>query len=130
MGEKDKRRYAYGGFPPTGKLYIQQDSYLICDDLDEELATIPTSMLKQKMRNIDSLLDASSVFYGTFGTFYVNKQEELIMHRYEIVQERATLTIIADSMKIREDSLIVFEQGKEIRAIVNSKDIKYILRIE
>lgn len=72
MGEKDKRRYAYGGFPPTGKLYIQQDSYLICDDLVEELATIPTSMLKQKMRNIDSLLDASSVFYGTFGTFNVN----------------------------------------------------------
>lgn len=72
MGEKDKRRYAYGGFPPTGELYIQQDSYLICDDLVEELATIPTSMLKQKMRNIDSLLDASSVFYGTFGTFNVN----------------------------------------------------------
>ena len=72
MGEKDKRRYAYGGFPPTGKLYIQQDSYLICDDMVEELATIPTSMLKQKMRNIDNLLDASSVFYGTFGTFNVN----------------------------------------------------------
>ena len=71
MGEKDKRRYTYGGFPPTGKLYIQQDSCLICDDLVEELATIPTSMLKQKMRNIDSLLDASSVFYGTFGTFNV-----------------------------------------------------------
>ena len=52
------------------------------------------------------------------------------MHRYEIVQERVTLTIIADSMKIREDNLIVFEHGKEIRAIVNSKDIKYILRIE
>lgn len=52
------------------------------------------------------------------------------MHRYEIVQERVTLTIIADSMKIREDNLIVFEQGKEIRAIFNSKDIKYILRIE
>lgn len=52
------------------------------------------------------------------------------MHRYEIVQERVTLTIIADSMKIREDNLIVFEQGKEIRAIVNGKDIKYILRIE
>lgn len=52
------------------------------------------------------------------------------MHRYEIVQERLTLTIIADSMKIREDNLIVFEQGKEIRAIVNSEDIKYILRIE
>lgn len=59
-----------------------------------------------------------------------NKQEVLIMHRYEIVQERVTLTITADSMKIREDNLIVFEQGKEIRAIVNSKDIKYILRIE
>lgn len=72
MGEKDKRSYAYGGFPPTGKLYIQQDSYLICDDMVEELATIPTSMLKQKMRNIDNLLDASSVFYGTFGTFNVN----------------------------------------------------------
>ena len=72
MGEKDKRRYTYGGFPPTGKLYIQQDSCLICDDLAEELATIPTSMLKQKMRNIDNLLDASSVFYGTFGTFNVN----------------------------------------------------------
>lgn len=72
MGEKDKRRYAYGGFPPTGQLYIQQDSYLICDDLVEELATIPTSMLKQKMRNIDNLLDASAVFYGTFGTFNVN----------------------------------------------------------
>lgn len=52
------------------------------------------------------------------------------MHRYEIVQERATLTTIADSMKIREDNLIIFEQGKEIRVIVNSKDIKYILRIE
>ena len=72
MGEKDKRRYAYGGFPPTGKLYIQQDSYLICDDMVEELATIPTSMLKQKMRNIDNLLNASEVFYGTFGTFNVN----------------------------------------------------------
>lgn len=72
MGEKDKRRYAYGGFPPTGKLYIQQDSCLICDDIVEELATIPTSILKQKMRNIDNLLDASSVFYGTFGTFNVN----------------------------------------------------------
>ncbi|MGO5421833.1 hypothetical protein [Mediterraneibacter faecis] len=72
MGEKDKRRYAYGGFPPTGKLYIQQDSCLICDDMVEELATIPTSMLKQKMINIDNLLDASAVFYGTFGTFNVN----------------------------------------------------------
>ena len=72
MGVKDKRRYVCGGFPPVGNFYIQQDSYLICDDLVEELATIPTSMLKQKMRNIDNLLDASTVFYGTFGTFNVN----------------------------------------------------------
>lgn len=72
MGEKDERRYAYGGFPTAWNLCIQQDSDLICDDLVEELATIPTSMLKQKMRNIDNLLDASSVFYGTFGTFNIN----------------------------------------------------------
>lgn len=72
MGVKGKRRYVCGGFPPVGNFYIQQDSYLICDDLVEELATIPTSMLKQKMRNIDNLLDASTVFYGTFGTFNVN----------------------------------------------------------
>lgn len=72
MGVKGKRRYVCGGFPPVGNFYIQQDSYLICDDLVEELATIPTSMLKQKMRNIDNLLDASKVFYGTFGTFNVN----------------------------------------------------------
>ena len=52
MGVKDKRRYVCGGFPPVGNFYIQQDSDLICDDLIEELATIPTSMLKQKMRNI------------------------------------------------------------------------------
>lgn len=54
------------------------------------------------------------------------------MHRYEIeiVQERVTLTITADSMKIREDNLIVFEQDEDIKAIVNGKDIKYILRIE
>lgn len=52
------------------------------------------------------------------------------MHRYEIVLDRITMTITADSMKIREDGLIVFELGKEIRAIVNRKDIKYILRIE
>lgn len=52
------------------------------------------------------------------------------MHRYEIVQERVTLTITADSMKIREDSLIVFEQDEETRAIINGKDIKYIFRIE
>lgn len=72
MGEKDKRRYAYGGFPPTGKLYIQQDSYLIVDDLVKVSKTISASTLKQKMRKIDNLLDASSVFYGTFGTFNVN----------------------------------------------------------
>lgn len=59
-----------------------------------------------------------------------NKQEELIMHRYEIDQERITLTIIADSMKIREDGLIVFELDGETIAIINEKDIKYILRIE
>ena len=45
MDEKDKRRYAYGGLPPAGNLCIQSDSDLICDDLVEELATIPTSML-------------------------------------------------------------------------------------
>lgn len=59
-----------------------------------------------------------------------NKQEKLIMHRYEIVQERVTLTITADSMKIREDDLIVFEQDEETIAIINGKYIKYILRIE
>jgi hypothetical protein len=72
MGVKDKRRYVCGGFPPVGNFYIQQDSYLICDDLVEELATISTSTIKQKMRNIDNLLDASAVFYGTFGTFNIN----------------------------------------------------------
>lgn len=72
MGEKDKRRYAYGGFPPAGKLYIQQDSDLIVDDLVKVSKTISASTLKQKMRKIDNLLDASSVFYGTFGTFNVN----------------------------------------------------------
>ena len=71
MGEKDKRRYAYGGFQPTGKLYIQQDSDLIVDDLVKVSKTISASTLKQKMRKIDNLLDASSVFYGTFGTFNV-----------------------------------------------------------
>lgn len=35
MGEKDKRRCSYGGFPVGGKLYIQQDSDLICDNLVE-----------------------------------------------------------------------------------------------
>lgn len=72
MGEKDKRRYAYGGFPPAGNLCIQQDSDLICDDLVEELTAISASALKKKIRNIDSLLDASTVFYGTFGTFNIN----------------------------------------------------------
>lgn len=59
-----------------------------------------------------------------------NKQEKLIMRRYEIVQERVTLTIMADSIKIGEGDLIVFEQDGETRAIFNGKDIKYILRIE
>lgn len=72
MGGKDKRRYAYGGFPPAGNLCIQQDSDLICDDLVEELTAISASALKKKIRNIDSLLDASSVSYGTFGTFNIN----------------------------------------------------------
>lgn len=72
MGEKDRRMYSYGGFPPTGNLYIQQDSGLIVDDLVEELRTISPSMLKQKMRNIDGLLDASTVFWRTFGTFNIN----------------------------------------------------------
>ena len=72
MGEKDKRRYAYGGFPPAGNLYVQQDSDLIVDDLVKVSKTISASTLKQKMRKIDNLLDASSVFYGTFGTFNVN----------------------------------------------------------
>ncbi len=72
MSEKDKRRYACGVFPPVGNIYIQQDSDLIIDDMVEELRAIPTSMLKQKMRNIDNLLDASTVFYGMFGTFNVN----------------------------------------------------------
>ena len=52
MIEKDKRRYACGVFPPVGNIYIQQDSDLIIDDMVEELRAIPTSMLKQKMRNI------------------------------------------------------------------------------
>jgi hypothetical protein len=72
MGEKDKRRYAYGGFQPIGKLYIQQDSDLIVDDLVKVSKTISASTLKQKMRKIDNLLDVSVVFYGTFGTFNVN----------------------------------------------------------
>lgn len=63
MGEKDKRRYACGVFPPVGNIYIQQGSDLIIDDIVEELRTISTSMLKQKMRNIDNLLDASTAFY-------------------------------------------------------------------
>lgn len=72
MGEKDKRRYACGVFPPVGNIYIQQDSGLIFDDMVEELRTISTSMIKQKMRNSDGLLDALTVFYGTFGTFNIN----------------------------------------------------------
>lgn len=72
MGEKDKRRYAYGGFQPIGKLYIQQDSDLIVDDLVKVSKTISASTLKQKMRSIDNLLDASVVSYGMFGTFNVN----------------------------------------------------------
>lgn len=72
MGEKDKRRYAYGGFLPAVNLCIQPDSDLIFDDMVEELRTISTSMLKQKMRNSDGLLDALTVFYGTFGTFNIN----------------------------------------------------------
>ena len=72
MGEKDKRRCSYGGFPVGGKLYIQQDSDLICDNLVEELTAISASALKKKIRNIDNLLDASTVFYGTFGTFNIN----------------------------------------------------------
>lgn len=71
MGEKDKRRYANGGFPPAGNLYIKQDSDLIVDDLVKISETISASTLKQKMRSIDNLLDASAVFYGTFGTFNV-----------------------------------------------------------
>ena len=72
MGEKDKRRCPYGGFPVGEKLCIQQDSDLIYDDLVGELTVISASALKKKIRNIDNLLDASSVFYGTFGTFNIN----------------------------------------------------------
>ena len=64
MNEDRKKKYANGGFPPTGNIYIQQDSDLIVDDL--------VKTLKQKMRKIDNLLDAYSGFYGTFGTFNVN----------------------------------------------------------
>lgn len=52
------------------------------------------------------------------------------MHRYEIAQERITLTITADSVRIGKDNLIVFEKGEEIIAIVNGKDTKCIMRIE
>lgn len=52
------------------------------------------------------------------------------MHRYEIVQDRITLTITADSVRIGKDNLIVFEQGEEIIAIVNGKDTKCITRIK
>lgn len=72
MNEDGKKKYANGGFPPTGKLYIQQDSDLIVDDLVKVSKTISASTLKQKMRKIDNLLDASVVSYGTFGTFNIN----------------------------------------------------------
>lgn len=72
MNEDGKKKYANGGFPPTGNLYIQQDSYLIVDDLVKISKTISASTLKQKMRKIDNLLDASVVSYGTFGTFNIN----------------------------------------------------------
>lgn len=72
MNEDGKKKYANGGFPPDGNLYIQQDSDLIVDDLVKISKTISASTLKQKMRKIDNLLDASVVFYGTFGTFNVN----------------------------------------------------------
>lgn len=72
MNEDGKKKYANGGFPPTGKLYIQQDSDLIVDDLVKISEKISASTLKQKMRSIDNLLDASVVFYGTFGTFNIN----------------------------------------------------------
>lgn len=71
MNEDGKKKYANGGFPPAGNLYIQQDSDLIVDDLVKISETISASTLKQKMRSIDNLLDASAVFYGTFGTFNV-----------------------------------------------------------
>lgn len=72
MNEDGKKKYANGGFPPDGNLYIQQDSDLIVDDLVKVSKTISASTLKQKMRKIDNLLDASSVFYVTFGTFNAN----------------------------------------------------------
>lgn len=72
MNEDGKKKYVNGCFPPTGKLYIQQDSDLIVDDLVKTSKTISASTLKQKMRKIDNLLDASVVSYGTFGTFNVN----------------------------------------------------------
>lgn len=52
------------------------------------------------------------------------------MHGYEIVQERRTMTITADSVWIGKDNLIVFERGEEIIAIVNGKDTKCIMRIK
>lgn len=33
MGEKDESKYAYGGMPPTGELYMQGSSDLHIDDL-------------------------------------------------------------------------------------------------
>lgn len=32
MNEDGKKKYANGGFPPTGNFYIQQDSDLTIDD--------------------------------------------------------------------------------------------------
>lgn len=72
MNEDGKKKYVNGCFPPTGKLYIQQDSDLIVDDLVKVSKTISASTLKQKMRSIDNLLDASVVSYGMFGTFNIN----------------------------------------------------------
>lgn len=89
--------------------------------LKNRLAKSPILTQKQK-----AIMEKTS----RFANEAENKQEELIMHRYEIAQERITLTITADSMKIREDNLIVFEKDEETVAIINGKDIKYILRIE
>lgn len=48
MNEDGKKKYANGGFPPAGNLYIQQDSDLIVDDLVKVSKTISASTLKQK----------------------------------------------------------------------------------
>ena len=84
-----------------------------------------TKSLKNSQKQKDHMEKTSR-----FANEAENKQEKLIMHRYEIAQERVTLTTTADSMKIIEDSLIVFEKDEETVAIINGKDIKYILRIE